>query len=128
MLNRLPFAIATAITLLGVATPPAIAGAERNPTCTRELAVTETSLRKTLVHLQTVATAGQTEKCAAYRQHVEAMNKAREVFSRCMSGSARDADVRQIDGALESTNGMIARSCSEHSSAIDSKPAAQSTN
>jgi hypothetical protein len=33
------------------------------------------------------------------------------VFERCLSGLARDADLQQLEGALDNANGVIARVC-----------------
>jgi hypothetical protein len=96
----------------GAPASAAMAGA-RN-TCARELALTETSLRRTLIHLQTLTSAGPDERCNAYREHLDVVSKARDVFTRCSSGPARDKDVGQLDSAIDGFSGVIAKSCGPH--------------
>jgi hypothetical protein len=89
-------------------TAPATAGAE---TCPRELAVTETKLLKTLVHLQAVARVNPNDQCATYRTHADVLAQAREVFERCSAGRDRQQDVGQMDGALTQVKSAIASIC-----------------
>ena len=101
-----------AVTLaLAVPAAPASAGPTAKPACARELAMTETSLLKTLVRLQTIAKAGQSEKCETYRAHAQAVVKARDVFERCSTGAAREQDVGQMDSALDRVKTAIASTC-----------------
>jgi hypothetical protein len=101
-------AIALAIALPAT---PAAAGPTGKPACARELAMTETSLLKTLVRMQSIAKAGQTEKCETYRAHAEVVVRARDVFERCSTGAAREQDVGQMDGALGQVRLAIASTC-----------------
>ena len=84
--------------------------ADGKAACARDLAATETRLMKTLVKMQTVIKVTPDQKCAEFRQHADVMSKAREVFARC-SGQEADRDVRQLQGALDNVNGVIAKSC-----------------
>jgi hypothetical protein len=97
-------------------TMPASAATTASSTCTRDVAQSETTLVKTLVRLQSVGKAGQDEKCAAFRHYVDVVGKAREVFARCKAGRDRDADIRQLDGALEGATGMVAKTCGSSAS------------
>jgi len=101
------------ILALAVPAAPAMAGTPGKPTCARELASAETSLLKTLVHLQSVAKASPTERCASYRAHAQVVAKARDVFDRCSTGAARTQDVGQMDGALGRVNEAIATACTQ---------------
>src|ERR1043166_1109696 len=73
---------------LALPAAPAAAGPAKptQPTCARELAVTETSLLKTLVRIQSVGKARAPEQCETYRAHAAVVTKARDVFERCSTG------------------------------------------
>jgi len=88
--------------------PPAAAGPS---SCLRELGTTDGTLIKSLLHLRSLAQAPEDQQCAAYRRHVATVSKVREVFDRCLSGANRDVDLRQLEGALEDANGVVARVC-----------------
>ena len=79
--------------------------------CQRALGTTDVTLIKSVLHLRGVAQAPEDQQCAAYRQHVVTVTKVREVFERCLSGAQRDDDLRQLEGALDDANGVIARVC-----------------
>jgi hypothetical protein len=88
------------------------APAEAAPsTCLRELGTTDITLIRSILQLRGVEHAPEDQRCAAYRQHVATMSKVREVFERCRSGSKSDVDLRQLEGALDDANGVIARIC-----------------
>jgi len=90
---------------------PAAAGTIAKPACARELAVTETSLLKTLVRMQGVDKASASEQCETYRAHAAVVAKARDVFERCSTGAARSQDLGDMDGALDRVKGAIASAC-----------------
>ncbi|HEX9215252.1 MAG TPA: hypothetical protein VF901_32455 [Bradyrhizobium sp.] len=79
--------------------------------CQRELGTTDITLIKSVLHLRDVEHAPEDRQCAAYRQHVATVSKVRGVFERCLSGGNRDADLQQLEGALDDANGVIARVC-----------------
>ncbi len=105
--------IVVLVPILLLCLEPAAFAATTTPTCTRELAAAETSLLKTLVHLDSIAKGHQDEKCAVYHKHVEIVTNAREVFVRCMTSPERETDIDQLDGSLRDTYGVIARSCGD---------------
>jgi hypothetical protein len=92
---------------------PAAAGPAKptQPTCARELAVTETSLLKTLVRMQNVGKASPSEQCETYRAHAAIVTKARDVFERCSTGTTRAQDIGDMDGALDRVKTAIASTC-----------------
>jgi hypothetical protein len=96
---------------LALSAVPAVAGPAPKPPCARELAVTETSLLKTLLRMQSAGKASQTEKCEVYRVHAAAVSKARDVFERCSTGPTRAQDVGEMDGALDRVKVAIASTC-----------------
>jgi hypothetical protein len=89
---------------------PAAAGPAK-PACARELAMTETSLLKTLVRMQAVAKVSPSEQCETYRAHAAVVAKARGVFERCSTGPAREQNIGQMDGALDRVKTAIASTC-----------------
>jgi hypothetical protein len=99
---------------LAVPAAPAAAGPAKptQPTCARELAVTETSLLKTLVRMQSVGKASPSEQCETYRMHAAVVTKARDVFERCSTGATRAQDLGDMDGALDRVKTAIASTCS----------------
>ena len=90
---------------------PALAAPVAKPACAHQLAVTETSLLKTLVRMQSVGKASAPEQCETYRAHAAVVAKARDVFERCSSGATRAQDLGDMDGALERVKGAIASAC-----------------
>lgn len=92
--------------------------------CQRELGGTDIVLIRSVLHLRGVAQAPEDQQCAAYRRHAATVSKVREVFDRCLSGAKRDVDLRQVEGALEDANGVIARVCqlSENGRSAPSDP------
>ena len=79
--------------------------------CQRELGTTDITLIKSVLHLRGIEHTPEDQQCAAYRLHVATVSKVREVFERCLSGAKRDDDLRQLEGALDDANGVIARVC-----------------
>ena len=97
---------------LACAIPPAPAAAgPAKPACARELAVTETTLLKTLVRMQSVDKASPSEQCETYRAHAAVVTKARDVFERCSTGTARAQDLGDMDGAFDRVKTAIASTC-----------------
>jgi hypothetical protein len=95
---------------LAIPAAPAAAGPAK-PACARELAVTETSLLKTLVRMQSVGKASPSEQCETYRTHAAVVTKARDVFERCSTGTTRAQDLGDMDGALDRVKSAIASTC-----------------
>src|SRR5262249_45500335 len=93
-----PAAPAVAGPVATPASPRPAHGAHPTPACARELAVTETSLLKTLVRMQSVGKANALEQCETYRAHAAVVAKARDVFERCSTGAARAQDLGDMDG------------------------------
>ncbi|HXW24353.1 MAG TPA: hypothetical protein VEK73_06385 [Xanthobacteraceae bacterium] len=100
-----------ALLALAAPTASAAAGPAAKPACARELAMTETSLIKTAVRLQTVAKISQSEQCETYRAHAAVVAKARDVFERCSTGAAREQDIGEMEGALDRVKTAIASAC-----------------
>lgn len=101
----------TALAFLHILAAPALAYADESPACRIELATTWASMKEMVTRLKAVSRSPADEKCAVYRTHVQVVIHTREVLSRCRSGRERDADLAQMDGALEDVNGALGREC-----------------
>lgn len=103
-LRRAPiFTVLGAFLILG----PAPAAAD----CREDLAAVDRSFTETLERLEKAKNAAQAEKCVVYRQHVEVMTRAREVFNRCQTGLTRRENVGQMNDSIEDFEELIRRRC-----------------
>jgi hypothetical protein len=102
-------AIAVLLTLA-----PALALAQPRPvpaTCTRDLFQNEAAMRQRQYKMQQVANADQATQCAAWRDHVAFMQKARAVFATCQTGREREQNVAQMDESLADYRVLLANRC-----------------
>ena len=93
---------------------PALAFAQPRPvpaTCTRDLFQNEAAMRQRQYKMQQVATADQATQCAAWRDHVAFMQKARSVFATCQTGREREQNVAQMDQSLADYRVLLANRC-----------------
>jgi hypothetical protein len=90
---------------------PALADPGESPACRLELATTWASMKEMVTRLKAVSRSSPDEKCAVYRTHVQVVMHTRDVLSRCRVGRDRDADLAQMDGALDDVNGALVREC-----------------
>src|SRR5262249_7158545 len=100
-----------AVLVFALPAGPTLAAPVAKPACAHDLAVTETSLLKTLVRMQSVGKASASEQCETYRAHAAVVAKAHDVFERCSTGTTRAQDIGDMDGALERVKGAIASTC-----------------
>lgn len=80
-------------------------------TCTRDLFQNEAAMRQRQYKMQQVATADQAMQCAAWRDHVTFMQKARSVFATCQTGRQREENVAQMDQSLADYRVLLANRC-----------------
>lgn len=102
-------AVAVLLTLV-----PTLALAQPRPvpaTCTRDLFQNEAAMRQRQYKMQQVANADQATQCAAWRDHVTFMQKARSVFATCQSGRQREENVGQMDQSLADYRVLLANRC-----------------
>ncbi|MBR3193991.1 hypothetical protein [Bosea sp. (in: a-proteobacteria)] len=93
---------------------PALALAQPRPvpaTCTRDLFQNEAAMRQRQYKMQQVANADQATQCAAWRDHVTFMQKARSVFATCQTGRQREENVAQMDQSLADYRVLLANRC-----------------
>jgi len=102
---------AAALVFVQALAAPALADPLETPACRIELATTWANMKEMVARLKAVSRSTADEKCAVYRTHVQVVVHAREVLSRCRSGRDREADLAQMDGALEDVNGALGREC-----------------
>lgn len=103
-----------AILALTLALLPTLAQAQSRPvpaTCTRDLFQNEAAMRQRQYRMQQVANADQVTQCAAWRDHVAFMQKARSVFATCQSGREREQNVAQMDESLSEYRVLLANRC-----------------
>ena len=80
-------------------------------TCTRDLFQNEAAMRQRQYKMQQVANADQATQCAAWRDHVTFMQKARSVFATCQTGRQREENVAQMDQSLADYRVLLANRC-----------------
>lgn len=93
---------------------PSLALAQPRPvpaTCTRDLFQNEAAMRQRQYKMQQVANADQATQCAAWRDHVTFMQKARSVFATCQTGRQREENVAQMDQSLADYRVLLANRC-----------------
>lgn len=93
---------------------PALAFAQPRPvpaTCTRDLFQNEAAMRQRQYKMQQVSSADQATQCAAWRDHVTFMQKARSVFATCQTGRQREENVAQMDQSLADYRVLLANRC-----------------
>ncbi|WP_186418317.1 hypothetical protein [Bosea sp. CS1GBMeth4] len=93
---------------------PGLAPAQPRPvpaTCTRDLFQNEAAMRQRQYRMQQVASADQATQCAAWRDHVAFMQKARSVFATCQTGREREENVAQMDQSLADYRVLLANRC-----------------
>lgn len=106
--------IARAAVAVLLALAPAVASAPPRPvpaTCSRDLFQNEAAMRQRQYKMQQVATADQATQCAAWRDHVTFMQKARSVFATCQTGRQREENVAQMDQSLADYRVLLANRC-----------------
>ncbi|HEY8566922.1 MAG TPA: hypothetical protein VIL65_15600 [Beijerinckiaceae bacterium] len=91
---------------------PGAALAQTTAACPRDLAAVDASFSQTMQRLDAVQTADQDGKCAAWRQHVAAMQAGVTVFRRCLSGHAQRENVLQLLVSIEDFEELLKRKCS----------------
>ena len=90
---------------------PVLAQQQRPATCSRDLFQNEAGFRVQQTRLSQVANADQATQCAAWREHVAFLQKARSVFATCQSGREREQNVAQMDESLSDYRVLLANRC-----------------
>ncbi|HMN73190.1 MAG TPA: hypothetical protein PKA55_15100 [Rhodoblastus sp.] len=94
-----------------VAAGPALAATIAKPVdlsqCSRDLASVDRSFAAAMMDLQRNGDAAN--RCSAWRRHIDVMQKASAVFSRCTAADARDGAVSQMKGSIADFEAMISQ-------------------
>ena len=93
-----------------VAAGPALAATVTRPVvdnsaCSRELASVDTSFAAAMLDLQ--RNRDGANRCSAWKRHIDVMQKASLVFSRCTAPDARDVAVSQMTGSIADFKAML---------------------
>lgn len=94
-----------------VAAGPALAATIAKPVdlgqCSRDLATVDRSFAAAMMDLQ--RNGDPSNRCSAWRRHIDVMQKASVVFSRCTAPDARDGAVSQMKGSIADFEAMISQ-------------------
>ena len=94
-----------------VAVSPALAATIAKPVdisqCSRDLASVDRSFAAAMIDLQ--RNGGPANRCSAWRRHIDVMQKASVVFSRCTAVDAREDAVGQMKGSIADFEAMISQ-------------------
>ena len=93
-----------------IAAGPALAATIAKPVldtsqCMRDLASVDRSFAAAMMDLQ--RNGNPTNRCSAWRRHIDVMQKASFVFSRCTAADAREGAVSQMQGSIADFKAMI---------------------
>jgi hypothetical protein len=97
--------------LLAFAILAALAPLSARAACDDDLAANDLRFKQTIQRLDAVKTGTRTEQCAAYRSHVQIMQRGRETFSRCTTGLAQRENVGQMHDSIADFQDLIRRQC-----------------
>ncbi|MFT4095786.1 MAG: hypothetical protein QM651_01600 [Rhodoblastus sp.] len=94
-----------------VAASPALAATIAKPVemsqCSRDLASVDKSFADAMLDLQ--RNGDPAKRCSAWRRHIDVMQKASIVFSRCTANDARDGAISQMRGSIADFEAMISQ-------------------
>lgn len=94
-----------------IAAGPALAATIAKPVdlgqCSRDLATVDRSFAAAMMDLQ--RNGDPSNRCSAWRRHIDVMQKASVVFSRCTAPDARDGAVSQMKGSIADFEAMISQ-------------------
>jgi len=79
--------------------------------CRDDLIKADQSIHRSRADLQKTAAATPAAKCAAFRQHVAALNVVKTVFARCDTSANKAANAAQANTAIASFTRQMRQSC-----------------
>ena len=89
--------------------PFAVASAAAD--CRTDLIAVDTTLKSSRAGVESAASAAAAVQCAAYRKHVAALTKVRDVFARCDTSKQRDANVAAVGTTLADFTARARAAC-----------------
>ena len=97
--------LALFLAVVFAATTPASAA------CREALVAVDQAVHRTRTDLHGAASAAPAVKCAAYRQHVAALSKIRDVFARCDTGANKAKNAAQVKASIADLTKQMQESC-----------------
>ncbi len=79
--------------------------------CPEDLAANDVRFKETIARLESVKNGTQAQKCAAYRSHVQIMQRARVIFARCTSGLGQRENIGQMNDSIADFEELIKARC-----------------
>jgi hypothetical protein len=108
LLNALLNALLALIVALGAAGP---AKAQTTAVCQRDLLVADSALKVAVDKLTSAASGSEQDRCAAWRNQVSAVKRAREIYGRCAPERARTPQFLQTAGGANDLERVIKERC-----------------
>jgi hypothetical protein len=88
-----------------------VAASTAHAACREDLLETAQNLERTRVGVEQAAKGTPAAQCAAYRQHVSALTKVRNVFARCDTGADKAKNAAQVGTTLASFTKQMRANC-----------------
>jgi hypothetical protein len=101
-------ALATALGALAAVGP---AGAQTTVLCQRDLLVADSALKSAVDKLGSAAAGSEQDRCAAWRNQVSAVKRAREIYGRCAPERARTPQFLQTASGANDLERVIKERC-----------------
>ena len=101
-------ALLALIVALGAAGP---ASAQMTAVCQRDLLVADSALKTAVDKLTSAAGGSEADRCAAWRNQVSAVKRAREIYGRCAPDRARSPQFLQTAGGANDLERVIKERC-----------------
>ena len=79
--------------------------------CEADLVLTDIRLRQTTERLSATARAPMAERCGVFREHIQVMRRATDVFRRCTPGHHGRENVAHMQGSIADWREIIDRNC-----------------
>ena len=96
---------------VGLALSVALLAGEAEAACREDLVAAGKRIEQTQAGVQKAATGAPTARCAAFRQHVAALTKVREVFARCDTGKNKVENVGKVAASIADFTKRAQESC-----------------
>ena len=99
------------LSLLGAATMTAMLAGSASAACREDLVRTAQDLQRTRTEVERAADRTPPARCAAYRQHVAALNVVKTVFARCDTSADKAKNAGQVTTTIAAVTRQMQQSC-----------------
>lgn len=99
------------LSALGVVAMTAVLAGSASAACREDLVKTAQDLQRTRAEVEKAADKTPSVKCAAYRQHVAALNGVKTVFARCDTGADKVKNAGQVTTSIAAFTKQMQQSC-----------------